>query len=107
MTDRLGELEFVVLLVTARLGADAYGAEIRRDVIERTRRDYSTGAVYASLQRLEDKGFLESYESEPLPVRGGRSRRHFLVTTAGRSALRQATQAKRRFWNNLSPARQR
>jgi PadR family transcriptional regulator, regulatory protein PadR len=100
----LGELEFVVLLAVVQLRHDAYGAEIRRDVVVRTSRDYSVGAIYASLQRLEDKGLLESFESEPLPVRGGRSRRYFVPTAAGRLALRRATEAKRRFWKQLIPA---
>lgn len=100
----LGELEFIVLLVTSRLGEDAYGAEIRRDVVERTRRDYSVGAIYASLDRLEKKGLLVSRESEPVPVRGGRSRRYFEPTSAGRAALRRATASKQRLWDSLSPA---
>lgn len=94
----LGELEFVVLLVVVELREDAYGAEIRRVVSSRTGHDYSVGGVYASLQRLEEKGFVTSHESEPLPVRGGRSRRYFAATRAGRSALQRATAAKRRFW---------
>jgi DNA-binding PadR family transcriptional regulator len=98
----LGELEFVVLLAVNGLGDDTYGAEIRRDVSERTGRDYSTGAIYASLQRLEDKGLLVSHESDPLPVRGGRARRYFTFTGAGRSALRKASAAKRRFWEIVS-----
>jgi len=98
----IGELEFVVLLVVSSLGDGAYGAEIRRDVSARTGRDYSTGAIYASLQRLEEKGFLASYESEPLPVRGGRARRYFTLSTTGRSALRKAIVAKQRLWEGVS-----
>lgn len=97
----LGELEFVVLLVVVRLADEAYGAEIRREVAARTGRDYSVGAIYASLQRLEDKRLLTSHESEPLPVRGGRARRYFTPTALGRTALRHATEAKRRFWKAL------
>jgi PadR family transcriptional regulator len=100
----LGELEFIVLLTATQLGDDAYGAQIRRAVIERTRREYSVGAIYESLRRLEAKGFLTSSESEPLPVRGGRARRCFMSTPAGRAALRQARLAKRRFWDRLDIA---
>ncbi len=102
MSASLGELELVVLLVAMRLGDDAYGAEIRRVVGERTGRDYSVGAIYASLQRLEDKGLVRSFESDPLPVRGGRSRRYFVPTTAGRAALRKAVAARRRLWGKLT-----
>jgi DNA-binding PadR family transcriptional regulator len=101
---KIGELEVVVLLVVLHLGDEAYGAEIRREVQERTGRDYSVGAVYASLRRLEDKGFLRSFESDPIPVRGGRSRRYFQPTTAGRAALRTAIAEKRRLWNSLTTA---
>lgn len=100
----LGELEFVVLLVVSQCGDDAYGAEIRRVVRERTRRDYSVGAIYATLRRLEDKGFVTSFESDPLPIRGGRSRRNFVATSSGRSAIRRSIEAKRRFWKNLTVA---
>lgn len=98
---RVGELEFVVLLVVARLGDEAYGAKIRREVVTRTGRDYSVGAIYASLRRLEDKQLLTSYESDPLPVRGGRARRYFKATPTGRAALRRATEARRQFWTRL------
>lgn len=101
----LGELEFVVLLVVVALGNEAYGAEIRREVAARTGRDYSVGAIYASLQRLEGKRLLTSHESEPLPIRGGRARRYFTPTAAGRTALRRTTDAKRQFWRALRVAR--
>ena len=101
-SSRVGELETVVLFITIRLADDAYGAEIRRLVNARTHRDYSVGAIYASLRRLEDKGFVRSFESAPLPVRGGRSRRYFVPTAAGRAALRGAVAAKRRLWKNVT-----
>jgi PadR family transcriptional regulator, regulatory protein PadR len=101
-TFAVGELELVVLFVTLRLADAAYGAEIRRSVRDHTGREYSVGAIYASLRRLEDKGFVRSFESEPLPVRGGRSRRYFVLTTPGRSALRKAVLLKRRFWKDLT-----
>jgi DNA-binding PadR family transcriptional regulator len=70
-TPTLGSLELAALLAVARLADDAYGLAVRQDLQERTGRDYSVGAVYTTLQRLEDKGFLTSYASEPLPVRPG------------------------------------
>ena len=99
MTDpTLGTLELAVLLAVARLGEDAYGLAVRRDLTDRTGRDYSVGAVYTTLQRLEDKGFLASRASEPLPVRGGRSRRHFSLTGAGARALREAERHLASIW---------
>jgi len=94
----LGTLELTVLLAVARLADDAYGLAIRRDISARARRDYSVGAVYTTLQRLEEKGFVSSRTSDPLPVRGGRSRREFKVTGAGRRALRDAQRVAASVW---------
>lgn len=94
----LGTLELAALLAVARLGEDAYGLAVRRDLAARTGRDYSVGAVYTTLQRLEDKGLLTSRASEPLPVRGGRSRRLFTLTDAGARALRDAERRAASLW---------
>ena len=94
----LGSLELAVLLTVVRLGDGAYGLAIRRDLSARTRHDYSVGAIYTTLQRLEEKGFLSSRTSDPLPVRGGRSRRHFAVTGAGRKAVRNAQRVATSVW---------
>jgi len=94
----LGALELTVLLAVARLGEDAYGLAIRRDVSARTERDYSVGAVYSTLQRLEAKGFLRSRTTDPLPVRGGRSRRLFELTADGRRGLREAQRVAASVW---------
>jgi DNA-binding PadR family transcriptional regulator len=84
----LGHYEFAILVTVSRLGDAAYGASVRREVSQRLRRQQSVGAVYATLQRLEDKGLLRSWMSDPEPVRGGRSKRHFRVTAAGALALK-------------------
>jgi len=98
MSSRLGTLELATLLAVARLGGDAYGLAVRRDLALRTGHDYSVGAVYTTLQRLEDKGFLKSRTSDPLPIRGGRSRRHFALTGAGARALREAERRAASLW---------
>lgn len=97
----LGTLELAALLAVARLGEDAYGSAVRRDLIARTSRDHSVGAVYTTLQRLEDKGLLTSRTSAPLPVRGGRSRRHFSITGAGAEALRSAERHAASIWEGV------
>ncbi len=97
----LGTLELAALLAVTRLGDDAYGLAVRRDLTERTGRDYSVGAVYTTLQRLEDKGLLTSRASDPLPVRGGRSRRHFTLTGAGARALRDAERHTASLWAGI------
>jgi PadR family transcriptional regulator PadR len=98
MTASLGTLELSALLAVARLGDDAYGLAVRQDLSDRTGRDYSVGAIYTTLQRLEDKGLLASRASEPLPVRGGRSRRQFRVTGAGARAIRDAERRTASMW---------
>jgi PadR family transcriptional regulator PadR len=98
MAISLGTLELSTLLAVARLGEGAYGLAVRKDLGERAGRDYSVGAIYTTLQRLEDKGLLASRASEPLPVRGGRSRRHFRLTGAGARAIRDAERQAASMW---------
>ena len=106
-TPTLGTLELTILLAVVRLGDDAHGLAIRSDVSARMRHDYSVGAVYTTLQRLEEKGFLSSRTTDPLPVRGGRSRRQFKVNAAGRRALVEAQRVASSVWagvgTNLRP----
>ena len=106
-TPTLGRLELGVLLTVSRLGNDAYGLAVRRDLAERTGRDYSVGAVYTTLQRLEDKGLLTSRATDPLPVRGGRSRRLFAITGAGARAIRDAEREVASVWAGVSTLRPR
>lgn len=105
----LGPLELTILLGVARIGEGAHGLAIRRDVSLRTKHDYSVGAVYTTLQRLETKGFVSSRTTDPLPVRGGRSRREFKLTASGRRALRQAERVAASVWagvgTTMSPER--
>jgi DNA-binding PadR family transcriptional regulator len=94
----VGSLELSALLAVVRLGDEAYGLAVRHDLSERSGRDYSVGAIYTTLQRLEDKGLLTSRASEPLPVRGGRSRRQFKLTGAGARAIREAERQSVSMW---------
>ncbi len=101
----LGSLELAALLAVARLGDDAYGLAIRRDLEDRLGRAYSVGAVYTTLQRLEDKGLLRSASTAPLPVRGGRSRRRFALTGAGTRAMRNAERQAAAMWAGVGRLR--
>ena len=99
MTPRsLGALELNVVLAVVRLGDEAYGLAIRRDVSSRLQHDYSVGAIYTTLERLEDKGFVSSHAADPTPRRGGRSRRQFTVTSDGRRALQHAQRLAAAAW---------
>lgn len=95
----LGRLEIAVLGCVNQLGNEAYGLSIRHAVSDVQRRDYSVGAIYTTLARLEDKGLVDSWLSDPLPVRGGRSRRHFKVTGSGRKALHEAAAIAAQMWS--------
>jgi PadR family transcriptional regulator, regulatory protein PadR len=100
MTPRsVGDFELAVLLCVSLLGDAAYGAAVRRAVSQRLNRDCSVGAVYTTLQRLESKGLVESWVSDPTPVRGGRAKRCFAVTAAGDRAIRDAQATLRRLWS--------
>lgn len=103
-TGLLGELEQLVLLAVIRLGRDAYAVSIR-DVIElRTGLELARGSVYVTLDRLDRKGYLTSRFGDPTPERGGKSKRLFEITTAGRRALGSAEQAVSRM-RAAGPAR--
>ncbi len=85
----LGELELVVLLALLRLGEGAYGASIRDEIRLRTGRNITPGAIYPTLDRLERKGLLRSYAGDPVPERGGRAKRHFVIERSGLAELRR------------------
>src|SRR5437660_2160447 len=97
----LGELEQQVLLVVLRLEDEAYATPIRETLTRAARRRVARGALYTALERLEEKGCLRSSLGDPLPERGGRSRRYFTVTAAGRRALRQSRRILLGLWDGL------
>ena len=86
----LGEFEHLVLLAVLRLGDGAYAVPVRTEIEERGRRPVARGALYTTLDRLEQKGLLRSRVGDPLPERGGRARRYYSVSTQGLAALRAA-----------------
>jgi len=94
-TPVLGDFEQLVLLGVARLELQesAYGAAIRQEIHARSGRDVSINAVYTTLDRLENKGFLKSWVGKPTPQRGGRRRKFYAMRPAGIAALRQAYRA--------------
>lgn len=95
----LGEFEHVVLLAVLGLEPEAHGAHIRRSIRERTGRSASLGAVYATLRRLEGKGYVV-VEEVPSP-RGGRPRRLARVTAEGTEALQRSRQVLDRMAEGL------
>jgi PadR family transcriptional regulator PadR len=98
----MGEFEQLVMLALLRLGNHAYGVEIREEIEGRTGRDVSYGAVYTTLDRLENKGFVRFELGEPTPERGGRARKYFTVEASGREALRATRRALSVMWEGVS-----
>lgn len=86
----LGEFEQIVLLAILRLGDDAYGVAIRDEIHCRTGRNTAPGALYTTLDRLEQKGLVASRLGEPTPERGGRAKRYYSVSAAGTAAIERA-----------------
>ena len=95
----LGEFEHLLLLAVMRLGDDAYGVTIRREIEERTGRPVSLGSVYPTMDRLEERGYVTSAMSRPTRSRGGRSRRYFRLEPAGLAVLHRAREMIAAMWD--------
>lgn len=93
--DSLGEFEHLVVLALLRLEDRAYGVTVRREIELRAKRAVSIGAVYATLDRLERKGYVKSRRGDPTPERGGRSKRFFRVTAKGVMTVNRTQRALR------------
>jgi DNA-binding PadR family transcriptional regulator len=89
----LGDFEQLVILALLRIGDDAYGMLVRREIEERTGREASLGAIYATLDRLEKKGMISSAIGGAGAARRGRAKRFFTVEPQGRAALTRALTA--------------
>ena len=93
MEQTLSTLEQHLLLAVVGLHPNAYGVSVQDYIKERTGREYSTGSIYASLDRLEEKGFIESRQGEPTKERGGKRKLYFKITAPGQHTLRESLQA--------------
>jgi len=100
----LGEFEQMVLLAIVHLQGEAYGIPIVEEIERRTGRTAARAAVYITLRRLEEKGFVSSWMSDPTPERGGKPRRLVKLTSEGARALREARRTAERMWQGLDPA---
>ncbi len=97
----LGQFEQIVLLAVIRLKNEGYGLSIRREIESRADREVSIGAVYATLERLQSKGFLTSWDGGSTPVRGGRSRRHYGLLPEGAQALQKSRAMMDSMWEEV------
>jgi PadR family transcriptional regulator PadR len=98
----MGEFEYLVLTAAVRLGEDAYGAAIRREIEVATERRCSIGALYTTLDRLETKGFVKTWMGDSTPQRGGRAKRMVSVTAKGIRAASAFYLAIMRVSRNVS-----
>lgn len=97
----LGEFEEVVLLTVAMLCDQAYGVAITEEIQQQTGRTSSISAVHATLHRLEDKGFVNSYMGGTTAERGGRRKRFFTVNQAGGKILHEIKQVRQQLWQQV------
>lgn len=93
MSDQIGQFEQLVMLTILRKQPAAYGISIQEELLARTEREYSTGAIYATLDRLEKKGFVKTKQGEATAQRGGRRKLYFSLTAPGQSALQASLNA--------------
>ena len=101
MEKNLGELEQLVLLALVRLGDDAYGVTVHQEIVDRARRNASFATIYTTLARLEGKGLVDSFMGEPTAERGGRGKKHFVMTASGKLALQKSLRALRTMARGL------
>jgi len=101
----LGEFEYLMLTAAARLGNEAYGAAIRQEIEDATGTACSIGALYTTLDRLEDKGLIKTWMGDPTPERGGRPKRMVRITPKGIDAATSFYNAVRRVSRGVAWAK--
>jgi PadR family transcriptional regulator, regulatory protein PadR len=97
----LTDFELLILLGILRVGDDAYGVPIAREIESTGRRTVILGAVYAALERLQEMGLVSSTVGDPTPERGGRAKRYFSVTSKGLKAVKDTRRALVAMWTNV------
>lgn len=97
----LGNFDLMLLLALQRLGEDAYGVTIARELEEKTGREVVVASVYATLDRLQERGLVVSRLGESTPERGGRAKRYFRITGTGVSEVREARRSLMNLWKGL------
>jgi PadR family transcriptional regulator, regulatory protein PadR len=98
-----GQFEQLILTAILSLRDEAYGVTIHEKVARLAApRKISLGAVYVTLDRLEDKGFISSWLSDPTPARGGRSKRFYRLEALGERALEESAATAKRVWDTVT-----
>jgi len=91
----------MILLAVIRLGDEAYGVPVSKELLAATGREVALGSVYATLDRLEQKGLVSSALGESTPARGGRAKRYFRPTTKGIREVKMTRAALINLWRGL------
>ena len=97
----LTDFELMLLLATLRVGDEAYGVEIAREVEHTGGRHVLLGAAYTALDRLEQRGYVTSTIGDPSPARGGRAKRFFRVTPRGLKAVKDTQRSLVALWKDV------
>lgn len=97
----LTDFELMLLLAILRVGEEAYGVPIAREIKTTAGRNVVLGAVYATLERLEHQGLVASHIGDPTPERGGRAKRYFRLTPRGLRAVKETHRALSALWTNI------
>ncbi|MFY0628062.1 MAG: helix-turn-helix transcriptional regulator [Reichenbachiella sp.] len=97
----LGEFEELIMLTVGVLNENAYGLSVKNEVSDQSGRKVTLSAVHASLNRLEEKGFLESGLGEASKERGGKRKRLFKITNMGRDALQNSRSLRDQLWDRI------
>lgn len=98
---QLGEFEEVVILTVGVLYKEAYGVSIKKEIEARLSRNVSMGALHTALNRLEDKGYLKSYDGEATEERAGRPKRFFQITALGKKAMEYTRSTREELWRAI------
>jgi PadR family transcriptional regulator PadR len=102
MRHTIGDFEQLILFALVRLGADAYGVTIRREIEARTSRTISPGALYTALDRLEKRGLVCSRMGDPTPERGGKRKRLYTLQPAGEQSLARVYESLRQMASGVA-----
>jgi len=98
---QLGEFEEIVMLTVGVLYKDAYGVSIKREIESRLKRSVSVGALQTALKRLEDKGYLKSFDGEATEERAGRPKKYFQITAYGKKAMEYTKSTRDELWSAI------
>ena len=98
---QLGEFEEIVMLTVGVLYKDAYGVSIKKEIESRLNRNVSVGALQTALKRLEDKGYLKSFDGEATEERAGRPKKYFQITAYGKKAMEYTKSTRDELWSAI------